>query len=193
MKEQLLLLGKYNQYADNQVIRILEKLDESERSKDRKSFAVSLHGLLDHIFESTLFFHKQLRNTFLELDYLNHKFIGFDTVYKKINLPDFNELKTAVDLIDKEFVDFLGYISEEELNKAVQVNSFIGVEKLSVWFVILQCINHATHHRGEISQILDEMGIENDYSGIRQNYDNAPESPGTITVTDAQVVSDDGN
>jgi uncharacterized damage-inducible protein DinB len=25
---------------------------------------------------------------------------------------------------------------------------------------------HETHHRGQISQLLDEMGIEHDFSGI---------------------------
>ena len=35
-------------------------------------------------------------------------------------------------------------------------------------YVLLHLMNHATHHRGRISQILDEEGIEHDYSGILQ-------------------------
>ncbi|MFP4430552.1 MAG: DinB family protein [Spirochaetota bacterium] len=33
---------------------------------------------------------------------------------------------------------------------------------------LLHVLNHHTHHRGQISQILDAMGIENDYSGLRE-------------------------
>jgi uncharacterized damage-inducible protein DinB len=29
-----------------------------------------------------------------------------------------------------------------------------------------QLIAHGTHHRGQISQVLDELGIDNNYSGI---------------------------
>jgi uncharacterized damage-inducible protein DinB len=33
-------------------------------------------------------------------------------------------------------------------------------------FMFQQFIIHGTHHRGHISQILDELTIANDYSGI---------------------------
>lgn len=33
---------------------------------------------------------------------------------------------------------------------------------------LLHLLNHHTHHRGQISQILDAMGIANDYSGLRE-------------------------
>jgi uncharacterized damage-inducible protein DinB len=29
---------------------------------------------------------------------------------------------------------------------------------------------HGTHHRGQISQILDELKIDNDYSGINVRF-----------------------
>jgi uncharacterized damage-inducible protein DinB len=29
---------------------------------------------------------------------------------------------------------------------------------------------HGTHHRGQISQILDELKIDNDYSGINVQF-----------------------
>ncbi len=171
MKDQLLLLAKYNFFTDNEVIKILDQIEEVERLKDRKSFAVSLHGLLDHNFEATLYFQKQIKNSFPNLKCLNHDFINFETVYRKINLINFNELKEAIKLIDNSFVYFVSNITEEELNKSIPVTSFYGVENQFVWFILIQCFTHATHHRGEISQILDEMGIENDYSGIKQKYD----------------------
>ena len=170
MKDQLLLLSKYNCFTDNEVIKLLNQMDDIERLKDRKSFVASLHGLLDHIFEATLYFQKQIKNSFFSLDCLNHKFISFETVYKKINLINFKELSEAITIIDNAFIDFLTAVTEEELNKLIPVISFDGVDNQFVWFILIQCFTHETHHRGEISQILDEMGIENDYSGIKQKY-----------------------
>jgi uncharacterized damage-inducible protein DinB len=37
---------------------------------------------------------------------------------------------------------------------------------LSMGDVVLQIINHTAHHRGQLSQILDELGIEHDFGGI---------------------------
>jgi len=76
-----------------------------------------------------------------------------------------------VEIIDTAMIDFVTLITEEELDKSIPVTSFNGVENQFVWFILIQCFTHATHHRGEISQILDEMGIENDFSGLKQKYD----------------------
>jgi uncharacterized damage-inducible protein DinB len=35
-----------------------------------------------------------------------------------------------------------------------------------MWKVLMQMFNHATHHRGQISGLLDMLGIDNDYSAI---------------------------
>jgi uncharacterized damage-inducible protein DinB len=36
--------------------------------------------------------------------------------------------------------------------------------------LFLHLFNHMTHHRGQISQILDAKGIPHDFSGLRQRY-----------------------
>ena len=89
MKDQLLLFAKYNYFSDNEVIKFLDQMGEIERLKDRKSFAINLHGLVDHNFEATLYFQKQIKNSFPNLNCLNHKFINFETVYREINLISF--------------------------------------------------------------------------------------------------------
>ncbi len=32
--------------------------------------------------------------------------------------------------------------------------------------VFLHLFNHQTHHRGQISVLLDQLGVENDYSNL---------------------------
>ena len=32
--------------------------------------------------------------------------------------------------------------------------------------LVMHLVNHATHHRGAIAQILDEQGVKNDYSNL---------------------------
>jgi uncharacterized damage-inducible protein DinB len=36
----------------------------------------------------------------------------------------------------------------------------------TVWEILIHTFNHQTHHRGQISEILDENKIENDFSNM---------------------------
>jgi uncharacterized damage-inducible protein DinB len=36
--------------------------------------------------------------------------------------------------------------------------------------MLQQIVVHGTHHRGQISQILDSLKIDNDYSGINVRF-----------------------
>ena len=170
MKDYLLLLTKYNQNANLEVIRILDGLSEDERSMDRKSFVGSLHGILDHLVEGALYFQKQIWSSFPQLKSLSHKYSEFETVYGSINFPSYSELITVLKICDQAFVRMFEVLSAEEMERDVTVKAFHGDSVQTVYFIMLQYINHCTHHRGQISQILDEMNVDNDYSGIHLHY-----------------------
>lgn len=40
----------------------------------------------------------------------------------------------------------------------------------TVWLVFLHLFNHQTHNRGQIALILDQIGVDNDYSGILDKF-----------------------
>lgn len=171
MKEYLLLLTKYNHDANSKVVKILENLSENERKLDRKSFYVSLHGLLDHIAASTLFFQRMIKASFPEASSLSHKYLNFQNERGKMAFPDFNELKAALTVLDNAFIEFANTLSDEDVNKPVAFPTPSGMANHTLSLVLFKFINHGTHHRGQISQILDELNIDNDFSGIAANYD----------------------
>ena len=35
-----------------------------------------------------------------------------------------------------------------------------------LWHILLHMFNHQTHHRGQVAQVLDEHGVENDVSNL---------------------------
>lgn len=171
MKETILLLTKYNTNANLEVMRILEGLPEVERKADRRSFAGSLQGILDHIVEGALYFQKQIWDSFPQLQALSHKYSDFQTSYGSVNFPSYSELISVLKHCDQAFVGMFQVLNDADMAKEITVKAFHGDSVQTAYFIMLQYINHCTHHRGQISQILDEMHIDNDYSGIHLHYD----------------------
>jgi uncharacterized damage-inducible protein DinB len=70
----------------------------------------------------------------------------------------------------KDFALFAQY--NKKANKTIYT-ILNTLSKLS--FMISQLVVHGTHHRGQISQILDELKIDSDFSGINAAFLPKPE------------------
>ena len=69
----------------------------------------------------------------------------------------------------------LGYRGKRLLTLLSSIDDFNITGKVSVpnlevkksrYHLIMHELNHNTHHRGEISALLDQMGYSNDYSNL---------------------------
>jgi uncharacterized damage-inducible protein DinB len=164
------ILAKYNRDTNGKVLDIIGALSSEDRNKDKGSFAKSLHGLLNHILEATLFFARQFKNAFPEKNIFTNEYMNKKTEFGIINFPDFEEASRALKAIDEDFVNFADTLTEECLEKNITVKFFTNSSEMRVGFFFMQAMVHNTHHRGEIAQILDEMGVKNDYSAIKGEY-----------------------
>jgi uncharacterized damage-inducible protein DinB len=171
MIEYHLHLIKYNREANKKVIEVLEVLSEEDRMCDRKSFYKSLHGLLDHIVVSSLYLQKLIKSSCPLLSGLEGNYLNYKLERGKINFPDFSELKAALEAIDAGFEEMLNSINDEDLNKVVKLTRPDITIEYTLGVFILQYANHGIHHRGQISQILDEMGIENNFANLYPKYE----------------------
>ncbi len=168
MKEYLVHLIKYNRSANQQVTRLLAELDESDRTIDRKSYYNSLHGLFEHIVGAALYLQKIIKASCPEIRGLDHRYMGFDARPGQNSFP---ELQGALEALDTAFVEMVESLSDEDLKKTILFNLPQVKLEYSMAIFIMQYANHGTHHRGQISQILDEMGIDNNFSSIAPQYD----------------------
>lgn len=162
----LLLLARSGARANRSVVEALRRLPEGERMRDRGSFARSLHGLLDHLAEGALYFQRELRRSYPAAAALAHPHLDRPTRYRELTFADFTELAEVVAATDLAFIGLVSELSEEDYTRTIPIESIHGTDRRTTLLLLLQAMNHATHHRGQISQILDEMGIDNDWSGI---------------------------
>ena len=171
MKEYQLHLIKYNREANKKVLLVLGEIKEEDRQCDRKSYFKSLHGILDHVASSAVFLHKLVKASCPELGGLALDYLNYKTEHGKINFPVFSELKAAIEALDLGFEEMVNSLNDEDLKKIIKFTTPRGTTEYTLGIFIFQYVNHGIHHRGQIAQILDEMGIENNFSAFSPKYE----------------------
>jgi hypothetical protein len=75
----------------------------------------------------------------------------------------------TVETIDKGYIEFCDALTDAD--RAAQAKWVAPTPPtVPVAFILDGLIAHALHHRGQISQILDYMRIDNDYSGLSPEF-----------------------
>ena len=170
MKEILLLMARYNQAVNKQLFDQLATCDDELLTRESGSYFENLLGLLNHILVSDLGWLAAYRDSNLDLPSLNSPVLEFEHPGWKKNLfTNLMDLKEYRDKTDALFVDFVEETPGEIFNGEIEVTRSNGKShRFPFGKVLMHLFNHQTHHRGAISQILDENEVKNDYSNLIQ-------------------------
>jgi uncharacterized damage-inducible protein DinB len=171
MKNVFLVFARYNEEADAAVLSVMNGLSDEERTKNRGSYYGSLAGLTRHLFGGTSLFlglfkgalgggHPALK-TLAPLEALS------PVPEDKLTGDRWKTLAGAVKIADKALVDFTGALSDADFNLPLKVEWYGGKPpSVPLSFMFQGLTLHGTHHRGQISQVLDSLKIDNDYSRL---------------------------
>ncbi len=168
MIKTLQLLAEYNKKADEAMMSILAALPAESIRKDLGTFFRSIADTLLHTASAEIIWLTRIRS-FLPYESLeqsplpkmtNEDLMGFSSG----DCRDLFELKKKIDVL---YIALIAETGEENLGKRFRYTSISGREmEKTYWHILLQVLNHGTHHRGAISAMLDIMKVDNDYSGI---------------------------
>jgi uncharacterized damage-inducible protein DinB len=170
MKELFLTFARYNREANKTILSILKGLSPEERDKDRGSYYKSLSGLIAHIMGGTVFLLGMCKAAAAR----NAAAVEALAPLEKVSVPkgalaeaQWNHFETDLETADNVYINFIAALSDEDLKAPVKLDWYGGnPASVPLSFMISQLVAHGTHHRGQISQILDSLKIDNDYSGI---------------------------
>ena len=141
----------YNRAMNRAVYAVCAGIPDAERRADRGAFFKSVHGTLNHLM-------------FGDHAWLNR----FDGGKRPTPPPgtdlydDFSELRRAREALDDEIVAWTESLSADWLTELVEWHSNMdGVTRTQPrWLLVSHLFNHQTHHRGQLTTILSQMGYD---------------------------------
>jgi uncharacterized damage-inducible protein DinB len=158
--------SKCNLEINTQVIKIIEEHEFNIFDYPVDGYYKSIGEILNHYYVSDLIWLHSFR-TIKEYSIYKHSIFERVPLYGEQLFHNIDELKVNRMILDGIIVELTNEIETEDLYKTVTRITRSG-EKLEkiFWKLLLHVFNHQTHHRGQISQILDNLKIDNDYSNM---------------------------
>jgi uncharacterized damage-inducible protein DinB len=168
MIDALRLLTYYNIRVNVKLFGILQELPDAEITRDAGSYFGSILDLLNHVLTSDLGWLSRFRDAEVPAECLDspvlvHTPPGFGK-------PLHHSLQAVWEHqqgVDQVFQDLSAALTEASAGSAFSYTDSTGTRHSFVLGdVLLHVLNHATHHRGQISQILDSRGVDHDFSNL---------------------------
>jgi uncharacterized damage-inducible protein DinB len=171
MKETLRMYARYSERANRSVVGIIEGLPLEDRNANRGAYYGSLSGLVKHLLDGTVYFHSLFRAS-RPGGFAPSEAIASVTVKEgPVDDAEWKALKADLALADAATIDLVSSLDASGLAWPVKIDWYGGKPPdVPLHFLFNQMIVHGIHHRGQISQVLDEMRIEHDFSGIDLEY-----------------------
>ena len=174
MKKLFVTFAKYNEEANRTILSIADKLSNDEREKERGSYYGSLSGLVRHVLGGTLFLGGMAKAAVPGNAAAQKAFApaeGIAIPEGTLSETQWKSLAGLFATVDTAFARFVSALSDGDLQAPVKLEWYGGnPASVPLYFMLQQLTVHGTHHRGQISQIFDELKIDNNYSGINVQF-----------------------
>lgn len=165
-KDTITLMARYNQHANTLMNQVLSTLTPEEWEAPRGTYFSSIRDLCNHIYLSDVhaLITFRARRFFAAL---KGDLFEFPPARTELAFRTFAEYQSARNLVDEVYLALAAEVSPEDLASNVTFRNFKG-EDVTKNFGgrLLHLFNHQTHHRGQISALLDQLGKANDFSGV---------------------------
>lgn len=150
-------LARYNRWMNEKIFDSAARLSDEERKRDRGAFFGSIHNVMNHILVADRIWLGRLAGRVPEPG-----FIGVDGI-KSLDqeiAADFDALRRERDETDAAIASWAEGLSAEQLAGTFRVVRKGQSRVIPVWWAATQLFNHQTHHRGQITTLLFQAGVD---------------------------------
>lgn len=156
------LMARYNQWMNVRLYAVAADLDEDELRADRGAFFGSILATLAHILAADTHWMKRFAVAMPGLASLDYaRDVPLPELVRGITFPDFAKLRTDREAMDAAIIAFTGEATDELYEKPLSYTNSAGESHTKPGGLVLRHVfNHQTHHRGQITTLFSQLGID---------------------------------
>jgi uncharacterized damage-inducible protein DinB len=145
------LMAQYNQWMNTRLCALCASLPDTELHKDRGAYFRSIYATLNHIAYGDLAFLSRFTGDPGEVPEPGADLFG-----------SFSVLRAERSALDQRILAWSESLSPVWLADALTYTSKIDGQTRTVprWVLVTHMFNHQTHHRGQVTTLLSQMGLD---------------------------------
>jgi uncharacterized damage-inducible protein DinB len=161
-KSQFALLAEYNRLMNQRMVEAAANLSAAALAEDRGAFFRSVIGTLNHIMVGDVMWLKRFSthpNDYVSLEPLNK--IKKPARLDLILFADLSSFAEEREILDRIIIAWCADLREADLNQPFRYTNHKGeVHNKRLGDLILHLFLHQVHHRGQITTLLSQAGID---------------------------------
>lgn len=151
LAKQAVDMAAYNRWMNERLYAVCAQLSDDERKKDCGAFFKSIHGTLNHILLADKIW--------------MGRFLGHPYAATRLDMElhsDFHALREDRAEEDKRIVEWAASLTDAILAGELRYTGIVhrGTRKYEMWAIVAHFFNHQTHHRGQITTLLSQLGLD---------------------------------
>jgi len=145
------LMAQYNEWMNSRMYALCASLPDAELHKDRGAFFKSIYATLNHIAYGDLAFLARFTGNPGGVPEPGADLFG-----------TFDLLRAKRAILDQRILVWSESLSPEWLVEPLTYTSKIDGKTRTVpkWVLVTHMFNHQTHHRGQVTTLLSQMGLD---------------------------------
>ena len=141
-------MARYNLWADELLLQHLRSLSEQEYRRHCGLFFSSIHGTLNHLLLGNSAWYGRLSG----------ERFPFESLAQEL-CSDRGDLEKSLLAKSREWIAYIDQLPETRFSEILTYNTSKGNEvSLPFGSLVSHAFNHATHHRGQISAVISQLG-----------------------------------
>lgn len=154
--EGLHALARYNRFMNERLYALAATLSDEARKRDVGAFFKSIHGTFNHLLLADRVWLARFRGVVAPDGFMAP---GIRTLDQEL-YSDFDELRRERELTDDELSSWIAELTPDQLAAPLVYRRQGQQLNFPLWWAVSHLFNHQTHHRGQVTTLFSQMGVD---------------------------------
>lgn len=160
--EYITTMASYNQWMNAKIYSAASQLSAAELAQDRGAFFGSILGTLNHLIVADTLWLKRYANHPANFTALAPIFsLEKPTALNQLLFDELAPMQARREMLDQTIIQMVAAITPADLTHVLHYSNAQGIAAQKPFSkLLIHFFNHQTHHRGQLSTLLFQAGVD---------------------------------